>query len=113
MVPALSEDERSARGGARSSGPLFSPALGKGLRAMAREHPGLVHQPPDLVGAPDTGVVPESEVGGRRSEVRGRRSEVGDLCRAEGAAGSGELDSGSGYARYLVFVVALGLRDDG
>ena len=37
--------------------PLFSRALGKGLRPMAGEHSGLVYQPPGLVGPPDTGLV--------------------------------------------------------
>ena len=56
---ALSENEGSARRRARSSHPLLSRALGKGLRAMAGEHSGLVHQPAGLVGTPDTGVVSE------------------------------------------------------
>src|ERR1017187_2231166 len=60
MVFALSENGGSARGGARSSHPVLSGALGKSLRAMAREHPGLVYQPPGLVGASHPGVVPES-----------------------------------------------------
>ena len=59
MVPALSENKRSAGCRARSSDPLLSSALGKSLRAMAGEHSGLVHQPPDLVGPSDTGLVPE------------------------------------------------------
>ena len=64
MVFALSENEGSARRGARPSDSVLSPALGKGLRAMAGEHSGLVHQPPDLVGPSDSGVVskPESEI---------------------------------------------------
>src|SRR3954452_10868709 len=102
MVFALPENEGSARCGARASDSVLSPALGKGLRAMAGKHSGLVHQPPDLVGAPDTGMVPQAE-------VRGRRSEVGGLCRIRAAGGRGELGTGPGHARYLVLVLALGL----
>ena len=57
MVSALSEDEGSARGRARSSHPFLSGALGKSLRAMAGEHSGLVHQPAGLVGTPHSGLV--------------------------------------------------------
>ena len=53
---------------------FFPAALGESLRAMAREHSGLVHQPPDLVGASDTGVVPKSETG---TETRSARLDVG------------------------------------
>ncbi len=56
MVPALSENRGSACRGARSSHPLLSRALGKGLRAMAGEHSGLVHQPAGLVGPSHSGV---------------------------------------------------------
>ncbi len=37
-------------------------ALGEGLPPLARQHPGLVHQPPVVVGPPQTGMVPQ---GGR------------------------------------------------
>ena len=105
MVFALSENEGSARGGARSSDPFLSRALGKGLRAMAREHSGLVHQPPGLVGPSDSGVVSETEA---ESKPESDEIYVG-LSRPV----MRELDAGSGHARYLVFLVALGLRDDG
>ena len=58
MVSALSENRGSARRGARASHPLFSRALGEGLRAVAGEHSGLVHQPAGLVGPSDSGLVP-------------------------------------------------------
>src|SRR5438128_7065882 len=103
MVFALSEDERSARGRKKTSHPLLSQTLGKSLRAMARQHSGLVHQPTSLVGTSNTGVVPPE------SEVRGQRSEVRNLCRCEAAEGSGKLDPRRRHTRYLVFIVALGL----
>ena len=45
---------------------FFPVALGKSLRAMAGEHSGLVHQPPDLVGPSDTGVVSKDRNRGTR-----------------------------------------------
>ncbi len=51
---------------------FFPRALGKGLRAMARKHSGLVHQPANLVGTSNTGLVPEI----------GNRSEDENLCWA-------------------------------
>ena len=36
---------------------VLSRALGESLRPLADQHPGLVHQPPALVGASDSGVV--------------------------------------------------------
>src|SRR4030095_13054287 len=59
MVPAISKNKRGAGRGARSPDPLLSAALGESLRAMAGEHSRLVHQPAGLVGASDTGLVPE------------------------------------------------------
>ena len=73
MVSALSENEGSARRGARSSDSFLSRALGKGLRAMAREHSGLVHQPAGLVGPSHSGVVPET------GDRRARRPESEDI----------------------------------
>src|SRR5438309_1700702 len=95
MVFALSEDERSARGRKKASHSLLPEALGESLCAMAREYSGLVHQPPGLVGTSHTSVVPQwrnqssNRIAGRRLETRRR------------------------YARHLVLVVAVGLRDDG
>ena len=93
MVLALSENERSARRGARSSYSFLSPALGKSLRAMAREHSGLVHQPPGLVGASDTGLVSEAEVSRlRRGYGEPRGTEVGGQIADFGMpATAGEL----------------------
>src|ERR1700720_4003599 len=102
MVSALSKDEGSARCRAGSSDSFLSRALGKGLRTMAREHSGLVDQPPGLVGTSDTGLVSKSEV-----------REIRNLCRHRAATEFGELDPRSRYARYLVFVLALGLRNYG
>ena len=80
IEPRLSEQwflrypktEGSARGRARSFDPLLSRALGKGLRAMAGEHSGLVHQPPDLVGPSHSGLV------SKKSETQ-----QSHLCRIE------------------------------
>src|SRR6186713_626761 len=104
MVPSLSENEGSARCGAGPPDPILPPALGEGLLPMVGEHPGLVHQPPDLVGTPDTGVVPE--IPNPRNQIPKRG---GDLCRARAAARSGQLETGRGHARHLVLVVALGV----
>ena len=65
---------------------------------MAGEHSGLVHQPPDLVGASHPGVVSQGE-----------RKRAKDLRGLRAAAGPGELGAGSGHARHLVFLLALGL----
>ena len=39
---------------------FFPEALGEGLRAVAGEHSGLVHQPAGLVGPPHSGLVSEA-----------------------------------------------------
>src|SRR5207237_2924582 len=75
--------------------PLLSGALGEGLWTMAREHSGLVYQPANLVGSSNSGVVPRRR-GTRPNRIAWRR-----------------LDARSRHARYLVLIVALGLRDDG
>src|SRR5713101_6425981 len=116
MVFALPENEGSARRRAQPSRPLLSCALGKSLRAMAGEHSGLVHQPPGVVGTPDTGVVPEIKIGrGKRVACETREcSRYGCLYRREGhscadrVAGR-RLDARSRHARYLVFIVAVGV----
>src|SRR5205085_8402235 len=95
MVFALSKNKRSARGRKKTSHPFLSPALGKSLRAMAREHSGLVHQPAGLVGASHSGVVSQW-----RNQDSNRIARRG-------------LATGRRYARHLVFVVAVGLRNDG
>jgi valyl-tRNA synthetase len=50
---------RRPRRSSATAHPVPSRALGQGLPALARQHPGLVHQPPALVGAPDPGLVPQ------------------------------------------------------
>src|SRR5438045_990085 len=95
MVSEISENEGGARGGQEASHPFLSPALGKSLRAMAREHSGLVHQPAGLVGASHSGVVSQW-----RNQDSNRIARRG-------------LATGRRYARHLVFVVAVGLRNDG
>ena len=47
----------SAGRGARGPHPLRAGELGRHVHAMAGEHPGLVHQPAIVVGAPDPGLV--------------------------------------------------------
>src|SRR6185503_4881889 len=69
MVPALPENKRSAGSRPRSPHSFLSSALGKSLRAVAREHSRLVHQPTGLVGTPDTGVVPQGEIRNPKSEI--------------------------------------------
>ena len=70
MVSPLSENEGSARRRTRSSYSLLSRALGKGLRAVAGKHPGLVHQPSGLVGTRDTSLV---------SEIRNSKFQIPNL----------------------------------
>src|SRR5882762_10241553 len=108
MVSALPKNERSARTGARPSYPVLSRALGKSLRAMAGEHPRLVHQPPGVVGTPRTGVVPE--IPNPKSQIPNR---WGCLCRHQSTDRSGKLGPRSRHSRHMVFVVAMGVRDDG
>ena len=54
----LSPASRGASRGHRAlpKNALPSAALGEGLRPLDGQHPGLVHQPPALVGTPDSGV---------------------------------------------------------
>src|SRR5438132_1203730 len=120
MVSALSKDGGGARGSARSSDSFLSRALGKSLRTMAGKHSGLVYQPSDLVGTSDTGLVPKTEIRGQPPAQRGLRpggrSEVRcfrNLCRHRAATESGELGPGFRHPRHLVFVLALGLPNDG
>src|SRR5690242_19316699 len=105
MVFALPENEGSARGGARSFDPLLPRALGKSLRPMAGEHSGLVHQPPGLVGTPNPGLVPAS--GKRKPETGKQRGSRPDRITGP------RMETGRGHARHMVFVVAMGVRDDG
>src|SRR5216110_2387916 len=102
MVPALSKNQRSTRRRARSSDPLLSRALGKSLRPMAGEHSRLVHQPAGVVGTSHPGLVPEAKIRNPKSEIR-------NLCWRRAAARSRELGPRSRYARYMVFIVAMGL----
>ena len=74
-VTAISEDRRSIKRGARPSDPVLSSALGEGLRPMAGEYSGLVHQPAGLVGTSHTGMVCEEEGRGRRTEDRHLRGD--------------------------------------
>src|ERR1051326_6668923 len=106
MVFALSKNQRSARGREATSDSFLAEALGESLRAVDQEYSGLVHQPAGLVGPSHSGVVSEAEVRSQKSEVR-------HLCRHQTAKGSGKLDSRRRHARHLVFIVALGVRNDG
>src|SRR5260370_237865 len=120
MVLALPENEGSTSGRKKTSHPFLSQALGKSLRAMVGEHSGLVHQPPGLVGTSDSSVVPESENcrGGCVGREPKESSRHGchyrrNLRRYRAAEGSAELATGRRHTRYLVFILDVGLRDDG
>ncbi len=76
--------------------PLLPATLGKGLRAMAGEHPGLVREPPGVVGPPGPGVVRAGRRNPRAARLTRRR-----------------VGAGRGHARHLVQLVAVGVRDDG
>src|SRR2546423_3384133 len=113
MVFKISQNQRSARDGETTPHSLLSEALGKSLRAVDQKHSGLVHQPPGLVGPPNSGVVPsESEVGGQKCQS-GSDSEVRNLCWARAAERPRKLGAGRRHFRHLVLFVALGLRNDG
>src|SRR5207237_5774103 len=108
MVFALSEDERSARGRRRASHSLLPEALGESLRAMAREHSGLVHQPTSLVGTSNPGVV--SKIENRKSKIQNRQER---LYRPQAAARCSKLETRRRHPPHLVFIVDVGLRNDG
>ena len=112
VVAALSARRGGQGGGARRAHQVLSGALDEGLPALAREHPGLVHQPPALVGPPHSGVV---SPGARPREAhRGRPPRSGEgACVARRPRRSGELGAGGGRARHLGLVLALAVRHDG
>src|SRR5690625_6418990 len=90
-------------GGARSADSVSSGALGESLSALARQHPGLVHQPSALVGASDSGLVSK----------RFGSFEVGKLaCFAGTACRFGKLGTGRGCSRYMGLLVALSVCGD-
>ena len=91
---------------------FYPGALGEGLPPLARQHPGLVHQPPAVVGPPHPGVVPE---GHRPGEThRGRPPRSGEGARFARRPGrSGELGAGGGRARHLGVLLALAVRHHG
>jgi len=76
MVAALSADRRSQGGGARWPHQILSGTLEQSLPPLAREHPGLVHQPPALVGTSHPGVV--SEGAGPRETHRNGTARPGE-----------------------------------
>ena len=117
-LPALPHARRAADhapvvvrdGGARRAGdrrrqggprPLHSRALLARLPRLARERPPVVHLAPDLVGAPDPGLVLPRRPHHRRRDRAGRVRRV----RLERAP------PGRGRARHVVLLRALSLRD--
>jgi isoleucyl-tRNA synthetase len=71
--------------------------LRQGVPPLALQHPGLVHQPPDLVGPPDPGVVPQ-----------GDRRDLGGPGRAgPGEGRAREVAARRGRARHLVLLLAV------
>jgi valyl-tRNA synthetase len=84
---------------ARRAGPLHAGPLDEGLRALAGEHPRLVHLPAALVGPPHPGLVlPADGCGESSSRARTRP------LSACGGTGAG---AGPGRARHVVLVVAV------
>ncbi len=74
MVSEISAGRGSAgRGRSGEHDSFSSRALGKGLPALAGEHPGLVHQPSALVGPSHSGVVSEA----RTRKFAGKAIHVG------------------------------------
>src|SRR5437660_12348806 len=95
MVHEISERQSGSRSRAAGRDALFSGALGESLRSLDGQSAGLVYQPAALVGTSNSGLV-----SGRRGQVPGRFARTG-------------LEARFGCARYLVFIVALAVRDDG
>ena len=112
VVAALSKGRGGQVGCSRRPHPLPSRALVQGLPPLAREHPGLVHQPAALVGSPDTGLVPQGP--GPRPADRGRPEgpRQGPRLHA-GAARSRELGPGGRRPRHVGLVVAVAVRHPG
>ncbi len=94
--------DRGARRGAVGGGVARPRLLGRDVRELAREHHGLVHLPPALVGAPDPGVLLPRRAHDR---FRGRRDRLRHLRQAGRA--------GPRRARHLVLLGALADLDDG
>ena len=78
--PVVREDGRHGEGGPRGGGEgrdaVRPRALDHDLQPLAREHPGLVHLAPALVGPPDPGVVRR-----RRQRLRGPHVEEAKRAR--------------------------------
>ena len=112
VVAALSARRGGQGGGARRPHQVPSGALVQGLPALAREHPGLVHQPPALVGPSHSRLV--SQRARPREAHRGRSPRSGQgACVARRPRRSAELGAGGGRARHVGLVLALAVRDDG
>src|SRR5690606_26514125 len=83
-----------ARRGARAARALHAGAIPQDLRALAREHQGLVHLAPAMVGPPDSGLV----LPGRQLRRSDRRAHGSDRMPALWWY---DTRAGSGRARYL------------
>ena len=89
-----------ARGGRRRRRQIRAGHLGAHLHAVARQHPGLVHQSPALVGPPHPRLV-------RRGGQHLRRAGRGGRAATQRRRGRRSPDPGRGRARHLVLVRAL------
>ena len=110
VVAALPKDRGGKGRRARWADPLPPGTLVQGISPLAREHPGLVHQPPAVVGAPDSGLVPQgarsrpADGGGLEGSCEGTRLDR----RPEGPR---ELGPGGRRPRHVGLILALALRD--
>ena len=92
------QEHRAAgdRGGGLGRGEVRARAVGQHLPPVDEQHPGLVHQPPAVVGPPDPGLVRQRRRAVRRAQ-RGRSPRAGHGGRLHGRA-----DPRRGRARHLV-----------
>src|SRR5690606_35315502 len=108
-VVAVVRADAAARGAGarripRGQGALHARALDEGLRGLAREHPGLVHLAPALVGSPHPGVVlPRGSVW--RDDRRAGGPDALPALRLR------RDRTGSGRAGHLVLLVAVAVLD--
>src|SRR5207342_47366 len=108
--PVVREDGRpgQARHGTRREGrgEVRPAELGEHLSPLDGEHPGLVHQPPALVGPSHPGVVRRERKDLRRPQRRRRAPQARPACGRRAAAGQRRAGD-------LVLLATVADRDDG
>jgi valyl-tRNA synthetase len=103
VVHPLPEDRRSQARRHLRHHQVPPRTLDQDLPPLAGKHPGLVRQPPALVGPPHSGLVPQ-----RRRPQRPEEP----ACLPHGPRRRRQLGTGSRRARHVGFLLALVPRDD-